>query len=347
MNSRQQLQHLTRYTDAPSIARAVAAAKRGHQAGRVQLTAIMAWVAFACPDATPAVCDNIASAWLGSGPTPPVPQNLPEAPLTDSFWEAFWKVVEGPEEGYDAISITVAVAALGAEVHEDFAGLAEQHALNHPGAAAAQRNPIPGYTDMSALALCAPGTLGHALHCLILDNGYDPEVLKRDDIGLGDLPHVLHYLNARILQMHEVWHLVAGYETTGTGEIAISAFQLAQFGHNYSSMFLAAAMAIGTFNDQRGFTVLMQIINEGWQHGRAAPVMMDIDWEAEWDTPVDEIRSKYGIPTYQSLFPADLMEAAAEAPLWRKLRLGFSVLRYNYRLRQSAAQPPVGALAAQ
>lgn len=339
MDRRNALQQLTRHTDAATIAQAVAAAKHGSAEGRLQLTAAMAWVAFACPDACPAVCDNIASAWLGTGPTPEVPLNLPEAPLQDSFWDAFWSVVDGHDEGYDAISITVAVAALGAAVHEDFGQLAESHARSHPGAAAALRSEIPGYTDMDELARCPTGTLGHALHRLIIDNGYDPEVLQRDDIGLGELPHVLHYLNARILQMHEVWHLVAGYETTGTGEISISAFQLAQFGHNYSSMFLVAVMAIADFKEPRTFNVLMQIINEGWRHGRETPAMMDIEWEREWRTPLPRVREKYGIPTYQSIFPADLMETAAEGGRLRKLSLALKVLRYSLRLRRSAPEP--------
>lgn len=337
MNRREQLQQLTRYTDRETIHQAVAAAKRGRGEGRLQLSAAMAWAAYACPDACPAVCDNIASAWLGRGPTPQVPRGLPEAPITPAFWDAFWAVIEGPEEGYDAISITVAVAALAAALHEDFGPLAEQHALNHPGAAAAQRNPIPSYTDMSALALCPHDSLGYALHRLILDNGYDPEVLQRDDIGLHELPHVLHYLNARILQMHEVWHLVAGYETTSSGEIAISGFQLAQFGHNYSAMFLAAGMTMGTFNEPHGFTVALQIISEGWEHGRNTPYMMDIEWEDEWDTSLEDIRAKYNISHYQSVFPPDLIESVTEAPLWRRVRPIYKVLRFNQRLRKGTS----------
>lgn len=335
MDKRHQLQLQTGQTSAAALAAAAAGARRGDEAGRLRLVATATWAAFSCPDATPAVWDNIASAWLGEGPTPEVPAGLPAAPLEDSFWQAFWKVVDGHDEGYDALSITVAVASLGAAVHPDFADLAERHALSHPGAAAAQRNDIPGYTDMDALAQCPADSLGHALYRLILDNGYDPEVLARDDIGLAELPHVLHYLNARILQMHEVWHLVAGYETTGTGEIAISAFQLAQFGHNYSAMFLAAVMAISTFKEPRGFNVLMQVICEGWRHGRETPWMMDIEWEREWACSLEDIRARHGIRVYRSVFPADLMEAVAEAPLWRRSWLILRLLRFQLRLRRT------------
>lgn len=336
----QALQESTAHSGAQAIKEAVFAAKRGDQKGRLDMTAAAAWAAFACPEASVAVWDNIAAAWLGRGPTPEVPADSPEVPITGDFWRAFWSVVDGHDEGYDALGITEAVASLGAAVHPDFMQLAEEHARNHPGARAALTHDIPGFTDMQTLARCPQDSLGYALYRLIIDNGYDPEVLQRDAIGLEQLPHVLHYLNARILQMHEVWHLVAGYETTGTGEIAISSFQLAQFGHNYSSMFLAAVMAIGTFKEPRSFNVLMQVINEGWYHGRQTPWMMDIEWEDEWENSLEDIRARYGINTYNSVFPADLMEAAAEGSVWRKLKLGFTVMRWARQLRRSIPAAP-------
>ena len=128
MDRRQKLRQLTRHTSAADIADAVAAAKRGSGEGRLVMTAATAWAAFACPDASVPVWDNIASSWLGTGPTPDIPENLPEALLADSFWEAFWAVVDGHDEGYDALTITEAVAALGAAVDPEFGVLAENHA---------------------------------------------------------------------------------------------------------------------------------------------------------------------------------------------------------------------------
>ena len=334
MTTRERIQHAARHTDAHAIRQAVAAAKRGDAAGQILLTGVMTWVAYSCPDATSAVYDNIASAWLGTGPTPEVPEGLPEAPLEESFWERYWEVVEGPPEGYDALTITVAVAALGSAVHPDFDAIAESHAQQHPGAAIALTSPIPGHTDIPALASCPEKSLGRSLYNMIVENGYDPEVLDREAIALSAKPHVLHYLNARILQMHDVWHLVAGYTTHSSNEIAISAFQLAQFGHNYSAMFLSAGMAMATTREPRGFTVIMQIITEAWQHGRATPYMMGIEWEQEWNTSLQDIRCKYGIPTYKSVFPSDLLESIENPSLLKKLLLGFQLLRYNMQLRQ-------------
>ena len=338
MTRRERLQQITCWAPAESIRAAVAQAKCGSSEGRLKLCAVMAWIAYACPDATDAVCENISSAWLGRGPTPDIPKGLPEAPLEDSFWEAFWAVVDGHDEGYDALTITVAVASLGAALHPDFGEIANNHACNHPGAAAALTNPVPGHTDIESLASCPEDSLGRSLYQMIIDNGYDPEVLDRDSIALSELPHSLHYLNARILQMHDVWHLVAGYETTSYNEIAISAFQLAHFGHNYSSMFLAAVMTISTFKEPRGFTLLMQIITEAWQHGRATPVMMDIEWENHWNNSLDDIRSTHDIPLYQSIFPANMLESIEAGSFVEKLKILYKIIRFNRRLKAYAGQ---------
>lgn len=339
MTMREKIRQASTRVDAHSIAEAVAAAKRGDPSGQVYLTGAMTWAGYSCPDATLAVYDNIASAWLGRGPTPEIPLGLAEAPMEESFWQAFWAVVEGPPEGYDALTITVAVAALAGAVHPSFEQIAENHARNHPGAAKALASPVPGHTDIEALSRCPDKSLGFLLHRMIVENGYDPEVLDRESIKLSALPHSLHYLNARILQMHDVWHLVAGYTTNSSNEIAISAFQLAQFGHNYSAMFLAAVTAMSTVKEPRGFTILMQIIMEAWEHGRSTPVMMDIEWEDEWNTSLEAIRSKYRIPTYQSVFPADLLESIENPSLWKKVSMVFQLLRYNFQLRHGRLRP--------
>jgi ubiquinone biosynthesis protein Coq4 len=341
MDVRQQIQQAARWMDAGSIAQAVAGAKRGDHFCRIQLTGLLAWVGYSCPDAACAIYDNIAATWLGSGPAPEVVRGLSEAPLEDSFWDAFWVVVQGPPEGYDALTITIAVASLGAAVHPTFEAIAECHARNHPGAAIAVTSSIPGHTNIDALASCPPQSLGALLYQMIVENGYDPEVLDRESIKLSAMPHALHYLNARILQMHDVWHLVAGYTTHSSNEIAISVFQLAQFGHNYSAMFLAAALAMSTTAEPRGFTILMQIITEAWQHGRATPAMMNIEWESEWGNSLESIRAKYAIPTYKSVFPSDLLESIENPTPWKKLYMLFQLFWYNLQLRRGTLRAAV------
>lgn len=131
---------------------------------------------------------------------------------------------------------------MGHYVDAEFGGIAERAASIHPGADNPSHKQVPARIDLKQLANNPSGFLADELNRMWRDNNFDPEVLDRDAIGLTKLPPALQYLNTRILQMHDVWHLVAGCETSALHEIAISGFQLAQFGHNYSSMFPADAL---------------------------------------------------------------------------------------------------------
>ena len=309
MNVKQHIQQSSRWVSSATLRDLVHAAKEGDADSQRRVAGAMIWTAFSCPDAIEPTYDVIAAAWLGSGQCPEIPTGLPEAPLEASFWDAFFSAVDDAEKGYDAASITARVAALGGSVHPSFRQISEDCARRHPGAGAALTNPVPGRTDLDALGACGNSSLGQTLYRMIVDQGYDLEVLDREAIALSTLPRSLRYLNTRILQMHDVWHLVAGYQTTASHEIAISAFQLAQFGHNYSAMFLATITAISCALQRAGFGILMQLVAEGWRHGRETPAMMDVHWEAEWNRPIEEIRKAYGIPVYQSVLPANLFES--------------------------------------
>ena len=313
MDAKRHIQQSATWVDAATLRDALNAAKEGDADARRRVAGAMVWAAFSCPEAIEPTYDVIAAAWLGSGKFPYIPAGLPQAPLEAGFWEAFFAAVDDAEKGYDAASITARVAALGGAVHPSFRRISEDCARRHPGAGAALTNPVPGRTDLDELGACRDSSLGQTLYRMIVDQGYDLEVLDREAIALSALPRSLRYLNTRILQMHDVWHLVAGYQTTASHEIAISAFQLAQFGHNYSAMFLATITTISCTLQPAGFGILMQLVAEGWRHGRQTPPMMDIHWEAQWNRPIEEIREAHGIPVYQSVLPANLFESANTA----------------------------------
>jgi len=133
-------------------------------------------------------------------------------------------------------------------------------------------------------------------------------VLDRESLGLADLPAPLDYLNARILQCHDLWHLLAGYRTTALHEIAISAFQMAQFGHHYSSMFLAVVLTKIAATQPDAIGLFLDTILTAWTHGRETPPLIGLDWETIWDRPLETLRAELGVTAYSSPHPADLFE---------------------------------------
>lgn len=148
----------------------------------------------------------------------------------------------------------------------------------------------------------------------MVDDGFDLEVLDRDELGLADLPPPLDYLNVRILQCHDVWHTVAGYETTGLHEVAISGFQMGQFGHQYSATFLALVLTTLAWTqpiEATGFT--LDTILSGYRHGRETPPLLGVEWESIWHLPISEVRAAVGVTPYDSPYPAGLLEELRSA----------------------------------
>ncbi len=321
--------------DLQKLGGCVLRARRGDESGRAQVLSALTWVAFSCPEATEKVYDAVAATWHGKQEEVAELPLFEEASLGPSFWAAYWQVIDGAAQGYDAASITAAVASLGAVLGPSFGEIAEQHARKHPGADRPHLKVTPGITDIDGLKHLPDDSLGKSLYDLLTINGFDAEVLDRDTIMLAQLPPALRYLNTRILQMHDVWHLVAGYTTDAVHEVAISAFQLAQFGHNYSAMFLAIAAHITHERSPRGFTILMQIMADAWRHGRETPPLMAIEWESMMPLTIDQVRKTHEITPFQSRVPSELVETFSGGSFWQKLKMGLTVMLLNQEIRQA------------
>ncbi len=305
--------------DIVSVRALAALVKEGDTDALERLAAVLARVAVVTPEATQSTYDALAAAWLGWEPQADLERDFPAALIAHSetpppaFWAAFWGIVEDSARGLSAGEITARVAALPHHLAADFLLRAEMVARAHPGAAAAAQRAMPPRLALETLAAQPPGSLARDFHRLITENGFDLEVLDRDALGLRHLPPALRYLNTRILQMHDIWHLVGGYATTALHEIAISSFQLAQFGHNYSAMFLATIVTAARFNFPAGASVILQVIAEAWRHGRESPSFMAISWEEEWQCALAEIRERHSISPFTSALPADLIERTRAA----------------------------------
>lgn len=284
----------------------------GGAGGELELAAAFAEAAFAAPWRIAEVYDAAALGWLGEAVEgPPIPA-LPHSPLppVEAFWPSFWDLVAAT--GLTAGETTARTAALAIGLHPDFQAAAAEVCGAWPAVAQAARAGFPARTRLADIAACPPGSLGEEFHRLIVDNGFDLEVLDRDALGLAGLAPPLDYLNARMLQTHDLWHIVAGYRTTALHEVAISGFQLAQFGHTYSAMFLGMVTASGAVRDPAFFSLLMETILTAWAHGRRTPPMLLIPWEEVWDRPTEAIRAQFGVAPYASPYPADIFEQLAE-----------------------------------
>ena len=305
------------------------AGKKTSPKDRIDLAAQLAHAAFLAPDHVADVYDTVSQAWLDRGLDADriaTVRELPE-PAPAGLWENFWSVVEDAADGkLDALAITERTAALGGEMPEAFVHRVAEMSHTYPGVSDAARGDLPAKIDLETLAQQPAGSIGAEFHHLIVSNAFDLEVLDRSEIGLAALPTPLDYLNTRILQAHDLWHITAGYETTALHEIALSGFQMAQFGHNYSAQFLAIVSAVGAISPASGYKVLMDTVTTSWAHGRETYPMMLIPWEEVWHKSAEDIRSQYSIQPYDRPYRADLIERTAPiANVIRKINSLFSI----------------------
>ena len=292
-------------------ARCAAAGKKVTAQDRIDLAAALAHAAFLAPDRTAETYDALAEGWRGRAvnATPIDTFDRAPEPSPVGLWKEYWGIVEdGAVGNLDALSVTQRTAALGQHMTDTTLSRIAEMAHLYDGVTEAAARDTPELIKLSTLAACPENSLGREFHDLIVDNMFDLEVLDRDAIKINALPEPLAWLNTRMLQAHDLWHITAGYETTSLHEIAISAFQMAQFGHNYSAQFLSITSVIGALVPERGYPVLMDTITSAWVHGRESPAMILIPWEKVWDQPVDKIRRTYGITAYESPYAPDIIE---------------------------------------
>lgn len=295
---------------------------------RIELAAVLAHAAFLAPDHVADLYDRVSETWLNKQISADRIATLdrPNETAPEGLWIEFWRAVEDAADGkLDALAITERTAALGGAMPASFVERVAAMSHTYPGISEAANAKMPQKIDLNDLASQPDGSIGAEFHELIVSNKFDLEVLDRNEIGLAALPPPLDFLNTRILQSHDLWHITAGYETTALHEIALSAFQMAQFGHNYSAQFLSIVAAVGAISPASGYKVLMDTITTSWVHGRETYPMMLIPWENVWQKSAEEIRSEYGILPYNRPYRADLIERTAPiANILRKLNAFFS-----------------------
>jgi len=297
--------------DPAALARA---ARQGDMAAAKDLAALLTRAGWVEPGQIIAVYDAAAAGWFGDD-APPVELGEGSGKAPPGLWPAFWEFLDDTVKT-DAGAFTLRMAALGNIVEDSFAARAGKASLAYPGVPSAVAQGWPQRFTMDELAACPDGSLGAEFHRQIIDNNFDLEVLDRDALGLADLPPPLDYLNVRILQCHDLWHIVGGYHTTALHEVGISAFQLSQFGHNYSAQFLAFIIARAAINQPAGLALLMEITMGAWRHGRSTPQLLGVDWQDIWNEPTDTVRRRLGVSPYVSPVPPDLIEQLERAGMY-------------------------------
>lgn len=153
------------------------------------------------------------------------------------------------------------------------------------GASALRERPRLGRLDPSALAALPGGTLGASYGRFMLARGLDPGSLPTLPADSED-----EYVIAHMLETHDLWHVVTGFDTDLFGEIALQAFYLAQH-RAYLPFFSLSAVLLNTaLVNYPEKAQRLDAMSEGWQMGKRAERLVGMDWRAQFERPLHEVR---------------------------------------------------------
>lgn len=155
-------------------------------------------------------------------------------------------------------------------------------------------SPVP---DVAHLATLPAGTLGKEFERYLTDNGLDANLLREsafipahrergDDVG---------YLAERGFQLHDLFHVLTGFDTTPLGEVRVVSFTVAQSPAPYPAMIIASRPLQMVLYKPELLPVVMDAITEGWALGRRAKCLLPVHWEDHWERPLEELRAEYGL----------------------------------------------------
>jgi ubiquinone biosynthesis protein COQ4 len=174
--------------------------------------------------------------------------------------------------------------------------LAAQHLKRNPDCAALIRDRfIPPTHDLDKLLTYPQNSLGYIYAAAVKKAGFDPN-LHADMTAESDA----QYVELRLSQTHDIWHIVTGFDTSMIGEIGLQAFHLPQFPYPLATMLVANSLMSSTLLAPEELPQLLDAIAQGWQLGKTAKPLFAQKWEEAWDKPLAQWQAELNIRPIQN-----------------------------------------------
>lgn len=175
---------------------------------------------------------------------------------------------------------------------------------------AENRSLLDVLSDLERLRALPDGTLGREYARFMDEQGLTARDLVEASSDDPDEDTVYldpraQRLGERLRDMHDLWHVCAGYNRDLLGEDALLAFTYAQTrnrGVGFIALMATAELA------RNGLRSAIPVVWRAFQRGRRAAFLPAVDWEGLLDQPLAEVRRLLLLgdpPRYEPLFAGD------------------------------------------
>jgi ubiquinone biosynthesis protein COQ4 len=160
----------------------------------------------------------------------------------------------------------------------------------HPLAKYAFQNRLRiGMIDFQQLHCLPQETLGYAYSDHMLRNSLTP-------ITSSMVESDYEYLMVHLTEVHDIWHIIIGADTSMAGETKLQAFVAAQLrSSRFSFAMLAKNLLKAAVEDLNLAEQLMDALTQGWLIGKQAQPIFGMQWNTLWDTPLIQLQAKWNI----------------------------------------------------
>jgi ubiquinone biosynthesis protein COQ4 len=133
-------------------------------------------------------------------------------------------------------------------------------------------------------------SLGHTYATYIKDSGFDPNFYR-----LVNVEDDISYCFMRMRQTHDIWHIVANFDTDVYGELGLKAFELAQTHRTMSAVLIAGGLLSTLFKHPQELDRLLDQIAIGYRLGKSTKPFLAQKWEEDWGKSLSDWRQGLGM----------------------------------------------------
>jgi ubiquinone biosynthesis protein Coq4 len=144
--------------------------------------------------------------------------------------------------------------------------------------------------NLQELQKLPPGTLGRAYADHMIGNNLNPNFYKNLEITNDYVMTVM-----RLRQTHDLWHVVTGFSTSVEDELGLQAFMFAQTASPLPPLLIGLGILKSGLKTRHMTQPILDRVSLGWMMGKKAKALFPIDWEANWQTPLSQLRQDYNV----------------------------------------------------